>query len=111
MFQENDADRTLNIIESILISEAMRDATYNKSITKARTEFLSMYNAESNYRDGGDSGPVFDIPEDMSDWGTADSGLYGEPAPPMPGGKHNPNKPRYIQPTDGGYPGLEPPVG
>lgn len=46
----------------------------------------------------------------MSDWSDGSSGLYGEPAS-IPGGKHNPNKPRYIQPTEGGYPGLEPPVG
>lgn len=80
-------------------------------MTKARTEILSMYNKESDYASYEDSGPVFEIPEDMSDWNDGSSGLYGEPAPSIPGGKHNPNKPRYIQPEDGGYPGLEPPVG
>lgn len=54
-------------------------------------------------------GPVFEVPDDMGEW--SDTGMYGEPAPPIPGGKHNPNKPKYIQPTDMGYPGLEPPVG
>lgn len=70
-----------------------------------------MYNKESILIESENSGPAFDIPDDMSDWTDGSSGMYGEPAPPTPGGKHNPNKPRYIQPTDNGYPGLEPPVG
>ena len=68
-----------------------------------------MYNKESDLVEAEESGPVFDMPDDMSEW--SDTRIYGEPAPFMPGGKHNPNKPRYIQPTEGGYPGLEPPVG
>lgn len=89
----------------------MRDADHKGTITKARTQLLSEYNKESMLIESEQMGPVFDIPDDMGDWTDASSGMYGEPAPPMPGGSHNPNKPRYIQPTEGGYPGLEPPVG
>lgn len=81
----------MNVIESIIIEEALREAKSDKNIEKLRTKILKVYNGPS---------------EDFGEWEEVD--YYPSD---MGMKKHNPNIPNYIEPTEAGYAGLEPPVG
>ena len=92
-FNELDADRMMNLIATILIEDAVREAKSEKAQEKARTSILKVYNS----------------PDETDDW--QDVEYYAPEVPGEPGRKFNPNVPKYIEPTEFGYPGLEPPVG
>lgn len=80
----------MNLIDSIVVDEALRDAANNKQVVKVRTEVLSIYNGTH-------------VEDFDGDWEEA----VMDPMRPM---KHNPTPPTYIEPTEMGYAGLEAPI-
>lgn len=93
-FQEIDAVRAFNAIDSILIEEAFRDAKQDGQITKARTSILGVYNR-------GESSDYADYSDDELDQ------MYGT--------RSDPSKPAKayiptVEPSEAGYPGLGAPL-
>lgn len=89
LFSTVDADRSFNVIDSIIIDDAIRNGQADNGLQKTRAEILKVYNRVSEFDD-------LDLPVQFN---------------PETGGFTNPNIPKYIEPTVSGYPGLEPPVG
>lgn len=95
IFQEVDAVRAFNAIDSILIEEAFRDAEVDGQMEKARTNVLRVYN----------------IGEQSSDYATYSE----EELNNMEGQRSDPSRPAKayiptVEPTEDGYPGLLPPL-
>lgn len=89
----------MNIIESIIVEDGIRglnlfadDEKQIGMLENARTGIIKVYNSSSK--------PM------VSDDSEFDMDYVIDPLRPF-----NPNIPNYIEPTESGYPGLEPPVG
>lgn len=92
-----DADRVINIFESVILEEEMR----NRSIPN--DERINFRKYMKKLRQGGtiSSEEIFGTEDSQPP--VQNNGWTNDGIPRQP--------PRYIEPTEGGYPGLEPPVG
>ena len=80
---EHSAERAFNIIDSIIVDDAIRNGMANGGLEKARTEILKVYNGRGSSNDE-----------------------YGESS-------YDSREPRpiqYAEETEDGFVGLEPPM-
>lgn len=94
VFQEVNAIRAFNVIDALLIEEALRDGKVEGQIEKIRTAILGVYNSNS----------------------AEETSLYTEEElNNMEGTRSDPSRPAKayiptVEPTDAGYPGMLPPL-